>query len=192
MKNLTAPTVSACIVPSSTEVEEGQELTFDVHVFNSTDDELYDVDVRLYFKEALSRTIKNVPKHERVVVKVKAVAPMFPGRQTASVSVSYVDPKSLIRYAPSSSAIVVVKKSKEHIEAEEMFVRAQKEFSEAQLRLMEARFEGREVSQAEPLFESSRSFLSRTESLLSMNSYKLALYNASLALEHAIRTKKAL
>lgn len=189
---MVAPTASVCVVPSSTEVDEGQEVTFDVHVFNFTDYELYDVDVRLHFSESVSKLIKIIPKHEKVVVKIKATAPMYPTLQPVGVSASYVDPKSLSKHSSSSSITIVVKKSREHIEAVEMLAKAQKELSEAQFRFMEAQFEGRDISQADPLLKSSESFLGRTQSLLSMNSYKLALSNASLALEHATRVKKAL
>lgn len=180
------------LVPSSGELEEGQEVTFNVYVFNFSDVGISDAEVRLNFKETISKIIREIAGGKIQRLEFKATAPSYPGMLSASVEVAYVDPKTLNKYSRGSSVRIVVKKNKEHIEADKTFAEAQKEYSDALLKFTEAQVEGRDTSQAQPLLETSESLLNKASSLLSMNAYTLALSNAKLALEHATRAKDAL
>ena len=180
------------LVPSSGEVEEGKEVIFNIYVFNFSDVSISDADVRLIFKETISKTIREIAPGKIQRLEFKATAPSYIGMLSATADVAYVDPKTLNRYSRSSSVRIGVKRNKEHIEADKTFAEAQKEYSEALLKFTEAQFKGRDTSQAQPLLETSKSLLSKTSSLLSMNAYTLALSNAKLALEHATRGKDAL
>jgi len=88
--------------------------------------------------------------------------------------------------------VVLVTRSTERAQAEEMVAETERELAEAMVVMIEATLQRRDVSHAITLLESSRRTLDSSRSYLGLNSYVLAKNNAALAIELAQRAKKAL
>ncbi|KPV63609.1 MAG: hypothetical protein AOA66_0741 [Candidatus Bathyarchaeota archaeon BA2] len=181
------------IVPTKSEVYEGEKTDFQVTVYNGPDFEIYNPEIILNFSgPSETKRLETIEKDEKMVLDMSVPAPTYPGLQSISVTLMYVDPRSPGRSSISSSTVVLVTKGTEHAQAEEMIAKTEKELAEAMIVMMEARLQRRDISQATALLESSRRTLDSARSYLGLNSYILAKNNADLAIELAQRAKKVL